>query len=242
MAMGNLRNAPLFLRPSVVRGLLGDIHTIAEALATKGLAEVPIAPFALSEPVATAEAAPEPPTPEAPTRLSPLPSSAPVERAAPKPALPKPAAAEPAQSPRPVQYRQPTDPVPHVAGQLSSAAVDHPPQAIEERALRPAARRAGAFEHPPEVAKPSIRFMAERLAARRAADAKVDTARLAAAFASRTVEKPISPSVTLVPAPSREECRRCGIPGWKGCAHQLPYEDAPSAQRPLGSSAPGARK
>ena len=30
---------------------------------------------------------------------------------------------------------------------------------------------------------------------------------------------------TLPIAPSREECPRCGIPGFKGCDHQLPYRE-----------------
>ena len=54
--------------------------------------------------------------------------------------------------------------------------------------------------------------------------------RLAAAFAAKAAKK--STSVTAAtgpsePAPSREECPRCGIPGWKGCAHWLPCEDQP---------------
>lgn len=33
--------------------------------------------------------------------------------------------------------------------------------------------------------------------------------------------------VRLLPAQSRGECPRCGIPGWRGCAHQLPHEAGP---------------
>lgn len=29
----------------------------------------------------------------------------------------------------------------------------------------------------------------------------------------------------LQPALSREECPRCGVPGFRGCEHQLPFED-----------------
>lgn len=40
----------------------------------------------------------------------------------------------------------------------------------------------------------------------------------------------------LEPALSRESCGRCGIPGWKGCAHQAAYVDdrAEPARRGLG--------
>ena len=54
--------------------------------------------------------------------------------------------------------------------------------------------------------------------------------RLAAAFAAKAVQKSKSvPAATgpSKPAPGREECPRCGIPGWKGCAHFLPCEDQP---------------
>ena len=34
-------------------------------------------------------------------------------------------------------------------------------------------------------------------------------------------------------ASSREECTRCGVPGFKGCAHQLPYEAPPPETKPF---------
>lgn len=39
--------------------------------------------------------------------------------------------------------------------------------------------------------------------------------------AARPPEKPAPTRVAMSP----EECKRCGIPGWKGCEHQLPYEE-----------------
>lgn len=37
------------------------------------------------------------------------------------------------------------------------------------------------------------------------------------------VARPAEAKRPLEPAPSRDECLRCGIPGWKGCDHQLPF-------------------
>jgi hypothetical protein len=45
-------------------------------------------------------------------------------------------------------------------------------------------------------------------------------------------EKPAPPapstSRVLAPALSREECRRCGVPGFRGCEHQAPYDGGTS--------------
>lgn len=58
-----------------------------------------------------------------------------------------------------------------------------------------------------------------------------DNARLAAAFA-RKAETRVKRVETapLQPAPTRESCPRCGIPGWKGCDHFLPCEPERPAQ------------
>ena len=70
-----------------------------------------------------------------------------------------------------------------------------------------------------------IRAAAEAL--RNKAEAKIDWARVAAAHAARPgpQAQPVAPP--LEAAPSREECPRCGIPGWKGCAHFLPCDTLP---------------
>jgi Mor family transcriptional regulator len=88
-----------------------------------------------------------------------------------------------------------------------------------------------AFERAEPAPKPApdVRGMAARLAAKRAAERKLDPARVADAFARRAATKaaqaPVKPA-PLLPAPSREECLRCGVPGWKGCDHWLPCEGA----------------
>lgn len=58
------------------------------------------------------------------------------------------------------------------------------------------------------------------------APAKTDWAKIAALHAAKATPKRESaaPARPLEPAPSREECPRCGVPGWKGCAHFLPCE------------------
>lgn len=70
-----------------------------------------------------------------------------------------------------------------------------------------------------------IRAAAEALRVK--AEAKIDWARVAAAHAARPgpQAQPVAPP--LEAAPSREECSRCGIPGWKGCAHFLPCDTLP---------------
>lgn len=62
-----------------------------------------------------------------------------------------------------------------------------------------------------------------RKAGRGSARRKPDGARLAAAIAARGAPQPpmARPAPTEV-AESREECRFCGIPGWRGCDHFLP--------------------
>lgn len=55
-------------------------------------------------------------------------------------------------------------------------------------------------------------------------------ARIARAFAAKAAAKSTSvpvPAKPLEPAPGREECPRCGVPGWKGCDHFLPCLDQP---------------
>lgn len=51
-----------------------------------------------------------------------------------------------------------------------------------------------------------------------------DMARFRAALAERAAAAATRPAPTPIErATSREECARCGVPGFKGCAHQLPY-------------------
>ena len=48
--------------------------------------------------------------------------------------------------------------------------------------------------------------------------------RLARAYAMKARPDPVAPAAPSRRATSSEPCGRCGIPGVKGCAHQLPYE------------------
>lgn len=55
--------------------------------------------------------------------------------------------------------------------------------------------------------------------------AELDWGRVAAArSASQPSARPAAAKGPTMPAPSREECQRCGIPGFRGCAHWLPYD------------------
>lgn len=56
----------------------------------------------------------------------------------------------------------------------------------------------------------------------RQARAPADLSRFVAAM-RRKEARPAAIARELEPAASREECRLCGIPGFKGCEHQLPY-------------------
>lgn len=56
---------------------------------------------------------------------------------------------------------------------------------------------------------------------RRALSAAADTAKAERARATGELE----------PATSREECRHCGIPGFKGCEHQAPYQEPGGHER-----------
>ena len=61
---------------------------------------------------------------------------------------------------------------------------------------------------------------------------QIDAQRLAAAYRAKAAHRNPRPAKALIEAVSAEPCPRCGIPGRKGCAHQLPYV-APHAQRGL---------
>lgn len=55
--------------------------------------------------------------------------------------------------------------------------------------------------------------------------APIDWGRVANAVASRRVVAPARKPKPRFPALSKEPCRRCGVPGSRGCDHQLPYEE-----------------
>jgi|GEM_PF-6882271 len=298
----NLRGAPLFLRPSVVRALVEDVHVIAQAVTQVPLmaeklvdiprrsedprlakandddfsrlpvkesgrkrkaerGEVSLIPQAISGSEFETKVGPETletspiPIPEsAATRLSRedragLPAQAPegssggVDGGASSiPANACEQRTKPASSgsPRPEEAA----PVPSTAKlsgfeRMPSRSSAAPSSIPAERSMRlpppiktPEARQRATQ---PVAAEPfagpdRIRAMATKLAARRAATAQLDPARFAAAFARQSAEKSRSvpaKAKPLEPARSREECPRCGIPGWKGCTHFLPFAEQP---------------
>lgn len=64
---------------------------------------------------------------------------------------------------------------------------------------------------------------------------KADYARAAAAMLARASAPKAPKPVPTEPAPSRESCARCGVPGWKGCDHWLPCEIAPVTPKSVSS-------
>ncbi|WP_310532529.1 hypothetical protein [Novosphingobium sp.] len=64
------------------------------------------------------------------------------------------------------------------------------------------------------------------------ASPKPDYSRFVEAAKAKPLPAPVAPVRPTQVALSPEECKRCGIPGWKGCDHQLPYEAwTPADQR-----------
>jgi len=106
----------------------------------------------------------------------------------------------------------------------------------------PAIAPAGAGEDPQEDPEADeFEAVMARLRARReasiarvhAAEPKIDFARLAEAARGRQLGSPAKKPPTTR-ALSADPCPRCGIPGFRGCDHQLPFEGytppAPSAE------------
>ena len=102
----------------------------------------------------------------------------------------------------------------------------------ERRSDRAAADAAAIEDFQAALAKARARREAgvEIIAPKRAAPV-ASGAKLAEALRQRSRAAParLVQVTPLEPALSREECPRCGIPGWKGCDHFLPCEDQPKA-------------
>lgn len=113
---------------------------------------------------------------------------------------------------------------------------------LEETRHAKAQRIARRAERAAEADAAAAEFAAalERVRARREAGVEIivpkpalpinSGAKLAEAIRRRDAAKASSarPAARPIePAPSREECPRCGVPGWKGCAHFLPCQDGP---------------
>ena len=114
-----------------------------------------------------------------------------------------------------------------------NAAEQHTRQANHaERRARKAAEddeAVAAFEDALARVRARKAESAEQVLVKQLVSTKIDPVRLAAAHARKELGKSTSVPAPTEPAPSREECPRCGIPGWKGCAHFLPC-DGPVAQ------------
>lgn len=119
------------------------------------------------------------------------------------------------------------DPLRNTAGEKHSPTIQ---PALRNLGRRKSVQKAIEIEEP-KAGRERIRAMAEKLAAKRRAEAGIDYAKLAEAHRNSSGARPASARVArpLEPAPSREECPRCGIPGWKGCDHFLPCADQPKA-------------
>ena len=85
------------------------------------------------------------------------------------------------------------------------------------RPVPPSARAPLAADRPNEP---------DRAVMVRKAPAPVDWARVANAVRLRAPVLPKAKPTPTIVALSREACVRCGVPGWRGCDHQLPYEEA----------------
>lgn len=130
----------------------------------------------------------------------------------------------------------------------ASPVLPRPLRPLREKSFPPVVAPAPLAEPDDEDFAAELAELAARIAAKRAARAaqagpvaaKLPTnwGRVAAAHARKVVAPPVpaQPVRPLEPALSREECPRCGIPGAKGCAHQLPF-----AENHLGLVAKGSR-
>lgn len=235
---GNLRGAPLFLRPSVVRALVGDVETIARYVVA-----VPVLPVALVDQPAPAVLPAQGPNDEITRFDTSHGAAANHARADWEPAdwpdAPLPDVADPdldrPEAPAPDEVYEPTV-------QLASAPKRSPqpdPEVARHRAPRltdglyRSARRADerALEAPVDLATaPSRAAQLIREATRGEAlclekPRPIDWARVAAAHRNHAA-RPAPKRKPIGPAPSREECPRCGVPGWRGCDHFLPCEDS----------------
>lgn len=177
----NLRGAPLFLRPSVVRGLVE-----ASNLIRKGVVQVPIAPIALVD---------RPRASEDP-RLAKANDDIESGRVAP------PVASElvPVQAEEAEPEDWPDAPLPEHA----DPDLDRPEPPVEAAAAKvrvmPSRERIGL-----------IRAAAEGAAVRLPQTVEIDWARVAAAHRAKPAAVRVKPARELPVAPNREACPRCGV-------------------------------
>lgn len=114
------------------------------------------------------------------------------------------------------------------AGETAPSLTDAEPGNVGTRDDDPRGRGRSAVTSGQAVASPSP----ERLAARTETygeikrPPKVDWGRVAEAAKRQTHVPPAARAKVLQPALSKDPCRRCGVPGFRGCDHQLPYDEA----------------
>ncbi len=262
--MSNLRPAPMFLRPSVVRQLINDTREIR-----KGMAQLQLLPLRLvDQPTQRPEAEPESElvrfdTEHGPAlnddEANPVEADATGEDSEPAAGTSTQAAeSEPVQSPftcngaaldwpdaplpehadPDLDRPEPTpaddagaiasEPAPVNGFALMRSRATSAPAAVEARPVETlrnlGRRRAPRSEVTPAGGRAEvIRAVAKQLQARQVAK-NVDWSRVADAHRAKPPASKARPAPT-VPAPSRDACPRCGIPGWRGCDHFLPCEE-----------------
>lgn len=265
----NVKPAPLFLRPSVVRAMVDDLAAIRQAITAKAVVNVPILPIELvdrprrsedprlakanddifeqREPAGAGEGCQpgwvaQPDGPSAPVKPSRGEDPAPIDW--PDAPLPEVINQQNTTAESPTadhaggcEGRAPEGTSGSAVGDIGPANARQPRPI--EKPLRNLARKsdvmyrsrinadARELEHPVDTVVSrlaALRQESDTHAVRLAPKVKTDWARVAAAHRAKSAATTKSAVKPLVPAPSREECPRCGIPGWKGCTHFLPYE------------------
>lgn len=232
---GNMRGAPLFLRPSVVLGLVEGVEAIR-----KGLVQVPVAPIKLVDVPRRSE---DPRLAKANDDSTPSGWVAPPVASEPEdwPDAPLPDHADP-------DLDRP-EPVEDIVAEQFCSRLPVKESGLERMAARESVSQTQLVESKPaqvvdEKRSPTHSSMRAQdtaadlipnstigngIALKRAP--KIDVVRLVRAHRAKDAARPKNALAPLFPAPSREECPRCGIPGWKGCEHFLPCEDGlPPAQ------------
>lgn len=137
-------------------------------------------------------------------------------------------------APHPDPKPQPVDPLP------AAAVAPALPVARCDAAGSNRVARAAAVALSEEDAAEEFAAALDRVRSRRAGEASeirkpaphIDYARVAAAARARSIAARPVPKAPTRPALSADPCEKCGVPGFRGCAHQLPYADyTPAAAR-----------
>lgn len=140
-------------------------------------------------------------------------------------------------SPEPIPAPQPADPLPAAAAAPAPAVVKGGATAGNQSA----ADEDVLEEFAGALGRVKARRSGEVREIRKAAPS-IDFARLAAAARARSSAAKPAPKVPTRHALSADPCRKCGIPGFRGCEHQLPYEEyTPAEAREDPAGRPGIK-